>query len=133
MSLSDQEIKHLEMLQATIARTAGNSSNLKAWTVTVLAGIFALSSKDADRRFVAVAIAPAIAFWALDAYFLTLERRSRRLYDAVRRQEQVEPFSMATAAYAATHPYRSALFSPTLAAFYGTITFFVLILALIVF
>jgi hypothetical protein len=133
MALDDHEIKHLDMLQGVIARMAGNSSNLKTWTVTLLAGIFALAAKDADRRFLIVALAPAVGFWALDAYFLTQERRYRALYDDVRMQNGVDAFSMNTGAYTTTKPYSAALFSATLLAFYGAITVFVAILAWIVF
>jgi hypothetical protein len=131
--LSDQEVKHLEMIQGVIARMASNSASLKTWTVTLLAGIFALSAKDADRRFLIVALAPAIGFWALDAYFLTQERRFRHLYDAVRRQENVESFSMVTGPYGSTDPFMAALLSRTLLMFYGAIGLFVLILTLTIF
>jgi hypothetical protein len=130
---SDQEVKHLEMIQAVIARMASSSASLKTWTVTLLAGIFALSAKDADRRFLIVALAPALGFWALDAYYLTQERRYRRLYDAVRLQEQVDPFSMATFQYASALPYAAALVSTTLLMFYGAITVFVLVLTWVIF
>lgn len=133
MALDDHEIKHLEMLQGVVARMASNSSNLKTWTVTLLAGIFALAADDADRRFLIVALAPAIGFWALDAYFVTQERRYRALYDDVRLQNGIDAFSMSTTAYTISKPYTAALFSSTLLAFYGSITGLVAALTGIIF
>ena len=65
----DNKIKHLEMIQTLINRMSSNSFMLKGWTVTLVAGIFALSAKDADKMFFLVAYLPILIFWFLDAYF----------------------------------------------------------------
>lgn len=44
----ENKLKHLEMIQGIINRMASNSFALKGWSVTLVAGIFALSSKDAS-------------------------------------------------------------------------------------
>ena len=44
--------KHLEFVQSTISRMASNSFLLKGWSVTLAAGLFALSAKDnAQERY----------------------------------------------------------------------------------
>lgn len=80
----DNKIKHLEMIQALINRMSSNSFMLKGWAVTLVAGIFALSAKDADKRFFLVAYLPILIFWFLDAYYLWQEKIYRCLYDEVR-------------------------------------------------
>lgn len=59
----EKKLKHLEMIQAVINRMANNSFMLKGWTVTLVAGIFALASKDADKMYFLIAYIPLIIFW----------------------------------------------------------------------
>ena len=47
----EMKLKHLEFIQGIITRMANNSFMLKGWAVTLVAGIFALSSKDSDQLF----------------------------------------------------------------------------------
>lgn len=49
--MMDNKVNHLEMIQGVISRMASNSFALKGWAVTLVAGIFALSSKDADKLY----------------------------------------------------------------------------------
>ena len=91
----EKKMKHMEMIQGVINRMASNSFALKGWTVTLVAGIFALASKDADRRFFLFTYVPIIIFWGLDTYYLLQERRYRALYEKVRRtKEHAIDFSM---------------------------------------
>ena len=77
--------KHLEMIQGVINRMAANSFFLKGWAVTLVAGIFALASKDTDKLYFLVAYVPIIVFWGLDSYYLLQERLYRALYGKVRK------------------------------------------------
>lgn len=93
----EKKIKHLEMIQGIINRMASNSFALKGWAVTLVAGIFALSSKDADKMYFLVAYIPIIVFWCLDAYYLLQERLFRSLYGKVRKLRESEiDFNMDT-------------------------------------
>lgn len=76
------------MIQAVISRMASNSFYLKGWTVTLVAGLTALSARDANKLFFLIAFPPLLAFWLLDAYFLGLERSYRDLYNAVRKVDE---------------------------------------------
>ena len=90
-------MKHMEMIQGVINRMASNSFALKGWTVTLVAGIFALASKDADKTYFLVAYVPLVIFWGLDTYYLLQERLYRALYDKVRNMgEDDVDFSMNT-------------------------------------
>ena len=115
--MDDHVIKHLEIVQSTITRMAGNSFLLKGWTITIAAALFALAAKDSDYSFALLAILPAISFWGLDAYYLRQERLFRALYDAVRSSTSnapsVEPFSMSTTKYSnGVHGWFRTLFTP---------------------
>lgn len=57
---------------------AGNSFLLKGWAVTLIAGIFALSSNDTDKLYFLVAYIPILVFWALDSYYLCLSFRKNQ-------------------------------------------------------
>lgn len=80
----ENKMKHLELIQGTINRLAGNSFALKGWGVTLIAGIFALAGKDTNKLYFLVAYIPIIIFWGLDSYYLLQERLYRALYDKVR-------------------------------------------------
>ena len=98
--MDDHKVSHLEMIQGVINRMAGNSFALKGWAVTLVAGIFALSSKDSDRTYFIVAYIPIIVFWFLDSYYLLQERLFRSLYeDATNANSTVTNFSMNIAPY----------------------------------
>jgi len=77
-----RRLKRLEMIQAIIARMAQNSFTIKAWAVTFCSALLALSAKDGTAPFALLAVAPALMFWGLDAYYLWLERRYRSLYES---------------------------------------------------
>ena len=76
--------KHLDFIQGVINRMGSNSFALKGWAVTLVAGIFALASKDTDKLYFIVAYIPILVFWGLDSYYLLQERLYRSLYNKVR-------------------------------------------------
>lgn len=86
----DKRISYLQLIQGVITRMASNSFKLKGWAVTLVAGIFVLAEKEADRVFFLVAYIPVIAFWFLDSYYLLQERLYRALYDKARRIKEEE-------------------------------------------
>ncbi len=78
---ASRRLKRLEMIQGIIARMAQNSFAIKAWATTFCSALLALSAKDGKAPFALLAVAPALIFWGLDAYYLSLERRYRALYE----------------------------------------------------
>lgn len=118
----DNKIKHMEMIQGIINRMAGNSFALKGWAVTLVTGIFALSSKEADKMYFLIAYVPIIVFWGLDAYYLLQERLYRSLYNKVRNMKEIEiDFDMNTKLpelQSEKNKYWNCLISPTELWFY---------------
>lgn len=96
--MENGKITHMEMIQGIINRMGGNSFSLKGWAVTLVAGIFALASKDTDKMYFLIAYVPIVVFWFLDAFYLMQERLYRALYNKVRvmKEEDVD-FDMNTA------------------------------------
>ena len=89
--------KHLEFIQGIINRMAHNSFALKGWAATLVAGIFALAAKDADKMYFLVTYISIIVFWCLDAFYLKQDRLYRSLYEHVRRLEEEDiDYSMNT-------------------------------------
>jgi hypothetical protein len=83
--ISDQHLKHLEFLQDIVTRMAGNSMTAKGWSVAVTAAIVGLAAAEhTNPRFVLLAFFPPLAFWAVDGYYMYLERCYRDRFDAVR-------------------------------------------------
>src|SRR3954470_5394625 len=113
-ALGSDRIKHLEFIQAIIARLANNSFLVRGWTITIAAAFFAVLANKPNALIAAVLLLPIAAFWVLDGYFLWQERLFRRLYDAVRRPDSdVEPMSLNVRPYVKACTWRGASLSPT--------------------
>lgn len=126
--MNDETVRHLELVQSVVARMAANSFLLKGWSITLAAGLFALAAKDSKPQFLMIAYLPTLAFWALDAYYLRQERLFRCLYNAVRRGEPGEAFSLETARFKGdTFGWPRTLLTPSIAGVHGTIVLLVLI------
>jgi hypothetical protein len=87
MDADDKLAKHIDLIQGVINRMTGNSFLLKGWTVTLVAGLFALAASGGNWTYAALGLLPSLSFWWLDAYYLQQERLFRKLHDAVRRGE----------------------------------------------
>jgi hypothetical protein len=129
----DRKLKHLDFIQGVINRLSTNSFLLKGWSVVLVSALFALSANNSNVKFVFLAYFPAVAFWALDAYFLTLERSYRALYEKVRALQPDEiDFSMDTSAVRnGAAGWASALLSKTLIVFHGALIGAVLVVMII--
>ena len=122
-------VKHLEMIQTVLVRFSGNSFALKGWSITIISALLALDATATEISFIYIAYLPAVAFWVLDAYFLSQERYFRRLYDKVRAQlvapdeaESVELFSMVAPKFAHSNDHWfPVMWSRTLLIFHGAI------------
>jgi hypothetical protein len=114
----EAKLKHLEFIQATINRMAGNSFLLKGWAVTLAGALLALSFKELDWRYVSVALLVVGLFWLLDSYYLSRERMFIRLYDEVRKKAEVD-FAMDATQFARRADWLRSAVSRTLLVFYG--------------
>lgn len=120
MSLGEERIKHLEFIQAVIARHAGTAFLVRGWALTIVAAIFAILATRFEPWLAAVALVPLLSFWALDGFFLWQERLFRMLYDDVRKPTStVEPMSMNIGPYVTDTTWFGAIRSKTLLLFYA--------------
>ncbi|HEX5616946.1 MAG TPA: hypothetical protein VFX51_00915 [Solirubrobacteraceae bacterium] len=86
--------EHLALIQGVITRMAGNSFLIKGWTVTLVAGLSALAADKSDGAFGWLAVAVALVFAFLDAFYLALERAYRRLYADVAAERNTDPWTL---------------------------------------
>lgn len=115
----DDNVKHLELIQAIIARLATNSFFVKSWTVTLSATLFGFAVNSKSWQISAISLFVVPAFWYLDTYFLWSERLYRKYYEDIAAHWRFRPrFSMDVSAYRHVLNIWSIAFSQTLAMFY---------------
>lgn len=73
---------YLQLIQDVISRMAGNSVNCKTWCVTIVSALFALSLEKGRPQAILVGFIPLALFCFLDAYYLSLEREFRNIYNS---------------------------------------------------
>lgn len=88
MALSDDskvafKIAHLNMIQGAIARMSGFSANAKTFTVTILAGLAAISLQSDKAQLGMIAMLATMILGVIDIYYMTLELRFRAFYEYV--------------------------------------------------
>jgi hypothetical protein len=116
----DAKLKHLEMIQAVVARMATASFIVKGWAVTLVVGIYTLEGKSlAYLEFASLALIPIVMFWLLDGYFLFQERLYREIYDVVRvKSENDVDFLLSTESRRSWSKSVHAMFAPIQIIFY---------------
>lgn len=109
--------KHLEFIQAVIARLSEHSFRLKTFSLIQVGAVAAfVASRDASiSALCLLAPAAALILWYLDARFLRDERAYRALYEAVRRTDEEQVDFRMTVQRGRVVP---ALWSPSLSLFY---------------
>lgn len=70
-------LKEIDLIQNIINRMAKNSFLIKGWAVTLISVIIVFSGNIFRFYYCSLIL---IGFWALDAYYLYIERRYRELY-----------------------------------------------------
>lgn len=79
----DDVRQYLQMLQDIINRMAANSSNCKAWAITLFTAMAALMiGVEEMRQWVWILFFPIALFYFLDAYYLGLEKDFRDLEES---------------------------------------------------
>ncbi|MFD5734816.1 hypothetical protein ACFWIY_18600 [Streptomyces sioyaensis] len=118
-----EEVKHLEFLQAVIARHANTSFLVKSWAMTVSGAFIAVATRGPSWKTAAVAVGLAAGFWLLDSFYLRQERRFRTLYERVadRGTAQVPPFTMDAEQHGGPVPWRAVALSRTMLLSYGVL------------
>ncbi len=111
-----------------------NSFLLKGWSVTLVAALFAFAAKDSDISYVVITYLSTPIFWLLDAYYLSLERQYRGLYNIVKDKEEKDiDFDMNAQRFdKGKNSWLSSIFSVTLLSFYGGLTAITLIIMYVI-
>jgi hypothetical protein len=118
----EAKLKHLEFIQAVIARMATNSFLFKGWAITIAAGLSAFAAVDTKAALLAIALVSTAMFWGLDGYYLWLERCFIELHKKVSllSEEKID-FSMVPDKTNAACRWIKTCFRWHLLFFYGTI------------
>ena len=125
--MSEYNVKHLEMIQAIIERMGNNSFIIKGWSFTSIGALFAFWFSNTSMWYILLLnFCVTILFWFHDAYYLSLERQFRRLYDEVRLSDIETDFRMTPKQEEGD--FLIALFRPILKYTYGLIVIATLIL-----
>lgn len=93
LEFTEDERKHLEFVQAVVARLAGDSARVKGWSITVSVAAFGFAAGGTEPWLAFFGLIAVLAFALLDAYYLREERLFRKLFTAIGRRE-VPPYSM---------------------------------------
>lgn len=72
---------HLGIIQNVIQRMSANSTNCKAWCVTLVAAVLVIIADKGRPEYAWIALLPTVVFLALDAYYLALEKGFRNSYN----------------------------------------------------
>ena len=59
----EAKLKHLEFIQATIARMATNSFLFKGWAITIAAALSAFAAVNTKAALLAIALVSTAMFW----------------------------------------------------------------------
>ena len=81
--LVDLRVAHLNMIQGVIGRMSGFSAAAKNFCVTISAAIIGFAFQKQVPMLGWAAFAVVLIFYAMDTYYLALEKRYRALYEEV--------------------------------------------------
>ena len=91
---NSEKIAYLQLIQEPICRMSTMSSIFKGFSATIVAGIAMITYRDINVWILALSFLPVLSFFALDLYYLTMERKFRFLYEQVRTDKQPIDFSL---------------------------------------
>ncbi len=72
---------HLGILQGVIERMAANSTSSKTWCITVVTATLIVAANKDKPDYTLFALVPTLLFFALDVYYLALEKGFRKAYN----------------------------------------------------
>lgn len=98
-----------------------NSFIIKGWAITLTSAVFALANEDAKSHLITILCATISLFWLLDGFYLSQERKYRKLYDNIRLKDEREiDFNMSTIHFEDSDTsWLSGVFSKTIFPTYG--------------
>lgn len=93
---NEELFKEIDLIQGCIKRMASNSFLVKGWTLSVFAGVTAITKGENLNNIVLLictTLVPFVCFWILDAYFLQTERKYRKMYSDRLEKRKKEDYS----------------------------------------
>jgi len=91
---SAAKIAHLQMIQAVIARMAGEQAKVKGYALLAIGALGSTAAATQAWALGFVAFVMTLVFWGLDANYLKQERWYRQLFDEMRHREDPADFVM---------------------------------------
>lgn len=88
MNSNEKRLKHLELIQGVITRMGSNLFTLRGWMITLVVGLSVAFLEVGRNELQIILVLVVLIFWIHDAYFLSLERGYRCLYNKVRKQDE---------------------------------------------
>lgn len=87
--------KHLEFIQAIIARMSAASASAKGWLLPVVTAAYGYALTKDSWPVALLGLGASAMFAFIDAHYLEEEKKYRRLYNAVAGgEQQIPPFSL---------------------------------------
>ncbi|MGY3892856.1 hypothetical protein [Aeromonas enterica] len=117
----DSKFKHLDYVQSVITRMNSNSFMIKGWAITLLTAFLALVAGSGKTQLMPITYAVILLFWLLDGFYISQERKFRKLYGSVIKTENDKiDFSMDTSKFKKwSNSWLAGVLSKTLIIFYG--------------
>ena len=118
----EAKLKHLEFIQAVINRLSTSAFLFKGWPITIAAAFAAVAASGSTDCLIAVGAVATVLFWAIDAFYLSVERCYRDLYEKVAAKDPASiDFSMKLQEAVDTRRWAGAFFSRLLIPFYAAV------------
>lgn len=83
-----------DILQANLSRMCQLSNTCKAWCVTVTSAVLLFAVKEQEQDILAIVLMPVVLFWALDAFYLSVERQFKQSANALAEKVRSDTVSM---------------------------------------
>ena len=116
--MKESRLKHLEMVQAIVARLSGYSFAFRGLTITMAVAVVSVLTRSSNVAFLIAAIIGVCVLWGLDSYYLSKERQFRALYDLVRAGSDESDMNLSTTQVPQDHRRAAASVSPAVWPFY---------------
>lgn len=126
---SDDKRSHLEFIQGVINRLSSNTFLFKGWSITIIGAVFTTMITTRNNDLIWLILGIVLMFWAIDAYYLMLERGYRKLYSQVAKAspEKID-YGMNAGQFIKFSAWFEAFRRPVLLLFYGVILMIIIVI-----
>jgi hypothetical protein len=118
----EAKLKHLEFIQAAIARMSNASFLFKGWAISLAGALFGFAVVRDELALALIASISTVLFWGLDGYYLWLERGFIQLHAKIAKLDSSDiDFDMRIDKTKASKRWLKTCVRPHLLLFYGTV------------